>query len=167
MWHHTKWTMTSRGLSIFRKAKDKIWNKLSLNSMGHDSTGTQSYKSLIFTTWSHLTHWGWVTDTCISKLTIIGSDNGLSHGRWHAIIWTNAGILLIWTLGTNFSEILIEIHIFSFKKMYLKMLSGKWQPFYLGLSVLLSEFQFLARYHAWLHRHSAFKFINWYTPLSL
>ena len=43
------------------------------------------------------------------KLSIIGSDNGLSPGRRQAIIWTNAGILLIEPLGTNFSEILIEI----------------------------------------------------------
>ena len=63
---------------------------------------------------------------CVSKLTIIGSDNGLSPDRRHAIIWTNAGILLIWTLGTNFSEILSEIHTFSFKKMHLKMSSAKW-----------------------------------------
>ena len=43
---------------------------------------------------------------CVNKLTVIGSDNGLSPGRRQAIIWTNAGILLIRTLGTNFSEIL-------------------------------------------------------------
>ena len=36
-----------------------------------------------------------VTDTCISKLTTIGSDNGLSPSRCLAIIWTNAGILLL------------------------------------------------------------------------
>ena len=35
---------------------------------------------------------------CISKLTIIGSDNGLSPGRRQAIIWTNARILLIKSL---------------------------------------------------------------------
>ena len=29
------------------------------------------------------------------KLTILGSDNGLSPERRQAIIWTNAGILLI------------------------------------------------------------------------
>ena len=46
------------------------------------------------------------------------SDNGLSPGRRQAIIWTNAGILLIGTLGTNFSEILIEIPIFSFRKIH-------------------------------------------------
>ena len=50
-----------------------------------------------------------MTHICVSKLTIIGSDNGLSPGRRQAIIWTNAGILLIWPLGTNFSEISIEI----------------------------------------------------------
>ena len=43
---------------------------------------------------------------CISKLTIIGSDNGLSPCHRQAIIWTSAGILLILTLGTNFSAIL-------------------------------------------------------------
>ena len=73
---------------------------------------------------------------CISKLNIIGSDNGLSPGRRQAIIWTNAGILLIEPLGTNFSEILIAIAIFSFKKKHLKMSSGKCRPFCLGLNVL-------------------------------
>ena len=58
---------------------------------------------------SYLTHWGQVTYICVSKLTIIGSDNGLSPRRRQAIIWTNAGILLIGTLGTKFSEISIEI----------------------------------------------------------
>ena len=71
-----------------------------------------------------LTHWGRVTQICVSKQAIIGSDNGLSPGRRQAIIWTNAGILLIGPLGTNFSEILIEIHTFSFKKIHPKMSSG-------------------------------------------
>ena len=78
---------------------------------------------------SELTHWGRVTHICISKLTIIGSDHGLSPGWRQAMIWTNAEILLIGLLGTKFSEILIEIHTFSFKKMHLKMSSGKWRPF--------------------------------------
>ena len=77
-----------------------------------------------------------MTHKCVGKLTSIGSDNGLAPTRRQAIIWTNAGILLIGPLGTNFSEILIEIHTFSFKKMHLKMLSGKWRPFCLGLNVL-------------------------------
>ena len=86
-----------------------------------------------------LTHWGRVTHMCVSKLTIIDSDNGLSPGRRQAIIWTNAGILLIGPLGTNFSEILNKIYTFSFKKMYLKMLSGKLQPFCLGKWIFLSN----------------------------
>ena len=85
---------------------------------------------------SQLTHWGRVTHICVSKLTIIDSDNGLSPGRRQAIIWTNVGILLIGPLGTNFSEMLIEIHTFSFKKIHLKMSSGKWRPFWLALNVL-------------------------------
>ena len=57
-----------------------------------------------------LTHWGRVTHICVGNLTIIGPDNGLSPGRRQAIIWTNAGILLIGPWGTNFSEISIGIH---------------------------------------------------------
>ena len=74
-----------------------------------------------------LTHWGRVTHIGVSKITIIGLDNGLapvtigsdnslSPGRRQAIILTNAAILLIRTLGANFSEILSEIHTLSFKK---------------------------------------------------
>ena len=73
---------------------------------------------------------------CAGKLTIIGSENGLSPGRRQAIIWTNAGILLIGPLGTNYSEILIVIETFSFKKMHLKMSSAKFRPFFLSLNVL-------------------------------
>ena len=78
-----------------------------------------------------------MTHICVSKLTIIGSDNGLSPGRRQAIIWTNAGILLIRPLGTNFNEMLIEILTFSFTKMRLKVSSAKWRPFCLGLNVLI------------------------------
>ena len=67
---------------------------------------------------------------CISKLTSIVSDNGLLSGRRQAIIWTIAGILLIGPLGTNFSEIFIKIHTFSFKKMHLKMSARKWFWFF-------------------------------------
>ena len=83
-----------------------------------------------------LAHWGRGTHICVSELTIIGSDNGLSPGWRQAIIWTNAGILLSGPLGTNFSEILIEIYKFSFKKMHFKLSSAKWQPICLGLNVL-------------------------------
>ena len=84
-----------------------------------------------------LAHWGRVTHiSCVSKLIIIGLDNGLSPGRRQAITWTNARKLLIGPIETNFSEILIEIHTFSLKKMHLKMSSAKCRPFGLGLNVL-------------------------------
>ena len=54
----------------------------------------------------------------INKLTIIGSDIGFSPGRRHVIIWTNDGILWIGSFRTHFSEILIEIYIFSVQKMH-------------------------------------------------
>ena len=83
-----------------------------------------------------LTHWGRVTHICVSKLAILGSDNGLSPGRCEAIIWTIDRILLIRALETNFSEILGKIHSFSFKKMHLKMSSAKGRLLSLGLSEL-------------------------------
>ena len=85
-----------------------------------------------------ITHCGREAHICISKLIIIGSDNGLSPVRRQAIIWTNAGILLIGPLGTKFNEILIELHTFSFKRIHLKMSSGKWRPFCLGLKVIIA-----------------------------
>ena len=96
-----------------------------------------------------LTHWGRVTHICVSKLTIIGSDNGLAPDRRQAIIWTNAGILLIRTLGTNFSEIRDEIHSFSFKKMHLKM-SAKWRLFSFGLNELTTVTVFQANHGPFL-----------------
>ena len=52
-----------------------------------------------------LTHWGRVTHICVGKLIVIGSDKSLSPVWRQAIIWTNAGILLIGPLGANFSDI--------------------------------------------------------------
>ena len=92
----------------------------------------------LYVVWKYivLTHWGRVTHICVGKLTIIGSDNGLSHERRQAIIWTNAGILLIRPLRTNFSENLIEIQTFSLMKIRSNMSSAKCCSFRLGLNVL-------------------------------
>ena len=91
---------------------------------------------VIFCRFYFLTHWGRVTHISVGNLTSIGSDNGLSPDRRQAIIWTNAGILSIGPLGTNFSEILASNITFSFTKMYLKVSSAKGRPFCLGLNVL-------------------------------
>ena len=72
----------------------------------------------------------------VSKLTGIGSDNGLSPGRRQAILWTNAGILLIGLIGTNyFSEILIANQIFIQGNVFENVV-WKLSPFCLGLNVL-------------------------------
>ena len=91
----------------------------------------------------------------LSKLTIIGSDNGLSPTRRQAIFWTNPRTLLIGPLGTKSSEILIVFHIFSFKRMHLKMSSGKWLTFWLGLNALTSWIC-LRKHKKYLHFPSFF-----------
>ena len=90
-----------------------------------------------------LNHWGRATHICVSKQTIIGSDNGLSPGQRQAIIWTNAGILLIGPMGTNLSEILIEIYTFSLTKMRLKMSSAKCRPFFFRLQCDKTSIEFV------------------------
>ena len=94
-----------------------------------------------------------MTHICVGKLTIIGSDNGLSPKRHQAIIWTNAGILLIRPLGTNFSEILIEIQTFSLKKIRLKMSSVKCCSFRLGLNVLIGLLIKSQVYRPWISNY--------------
>ena len=55
----------------------------------------------------------------------IGSDNGMSPVQRQAIIRTNAGLLSVGLLGTNFHDLRIGIQSFSFKKMHLKVSSAK------------------------------------------
>ena len=80
--------------------------------------------------WKYLTHLPLVLHIYASvNWAIIGSGNGLSPIWCQAITWTNAGLLSIGLLGTNFSEFWIRILSLSCKKMNLKMLSAKCQPF--------------------------------------
>ena len=116
-----------------------IYHTLNSHSLAHISLSQVSYGINIVgieEKCSLLTHWGRMTHICVGNLTIICSDDGLLPGQRQAIIWTNAGILLIGPLGTNILESLIEILTFSFTKIRLKLSSATWQPFCLGLSVL-------------------------------
>ena len=80
-----------------------------------------------------LPHWGRVTHICVSELchhcfrwcVLIGAKHFLNQ-------WSDN---VNWSLGTNFSEILIKVCRFSFTKMHFIMSSVKW-PFCLGLKVL-------------------------------
>ena len=152
IWHYKIWLplveVMACSFSIQRQAI--TWTNADLLSIGPIETNwneiliesqtslAKMYLKMSAKCWLNIlfrSHWGRVMHICVGKLTIIGSDNGLSPGRRQTIIWTNAGILLFGPLGSNFSEILIEIDTFSFKKMLLKLSSGKWRPFCLGLNV--------------------------------
>ena len=74
----------------------------------------------------------------------------MSPRRRQAIIWTNAGILLIGPIGTNFSEILIEIQTFPINKMHMEMLSVKWGPFFTLFSII--QIKICAEYRDMLPR---------------
>ena len=63
------------------------------NNTAH-SNSIQSNRGAISTHMALSTHLGRMTQICVSDLTIIGSEIGLSPGRRQAIIRTNAGILL-------------------------------------------------------------------------
>ena len=80
-----------------------------------------------------LTHLGRVMHTCVGKLAIISSDNGLSPGQAPGHYLNQCrNILFIWTLGTNFGEILSEMHTSSFKKMHLNSRLGSGGHFVLA-----------------------------------
>ena len=117
---------------------------IKLNHKNHDQLCdynlVNKWKALL-SELQQLIHWGRVTHICVSKLTTIGWDNGLPPDRRQAIIWTNAGFLLIGPLGTQFSETLSEILTFTFKKMRLNVSSATFWPFFLGLNVLRSYSQ--------------------------
>ena len=104
LWHHEKDTP-------FALLWIHVGNHILLMDSQHNGSAISSFNLL-----RHI---------CVSRLIIIGSDNGLPPGRRQAMIWTNAWILLIGPLGANYIEILLVIHIFSFKKMHFTMLPRK------------------------------------------
>ena len=76
-----------------------------------------------------LIHWGRVTHICVGNLTIIGSDNGSWPDHRQVIIWISAGILLIGSFGTNFSEIYnIFIQENAFESVVCRMAAIMYRP---------------------------------------
>ena len=88
----------------------KAGNRLSSEFLVYEGKWWNTLRSLYFFQVNSLRP----NDAYVSKIAVIGSDNGLSPDRRQPNIWTNAGILLIGPSGTNFREIVIEIHTFSF-----------------------------------------------------
>ena len=109
---------------------EERWSKLPLSSLGKRNNDNNIFVNrqevILYICQCRLFY--------LKEEAFIGSDNSLSPGRRQAI-WTNAGTLLIWPSGTNFSEFLIEIQTFSLTKIRLKM-CAKCCPFRLGLNVL-------------------------------
>ena len=100
---------------------------------------------------NHITHWGQVTHIYVSRLTITGSDNGLSPGRRQAITWTNAVMLFNWTLRNKFKWIHNRNLYISIQENVFEMSYRKWRPFCLGLNVLIHRTAFLHKYHLQCH----------------
>ena len=89
------------------------------------------------------------------------------------MVWCRqAGILFIGHLGTNFNAFfLMEIHTLSFKKIHLKVSSGKWRPFCLGLDVSREDQQRRNRriclfFEAWWRMHTSVKCKQQYKYIS-
>ena len=103
--HRDRWIPRTKGQlrgKCFHLMRSSWYRHRNVNHNHVSSVDLQPWKKIK----RPLTHWGRVMHICIGSLTIIDSDNGLSPGQCQAIIWTNAGILLVGFLGTNFIEIL-------------------------------------------------------------
>ena len=149
---NTRWKNLEAGVSAYWVYPvDSVYKiKSILSFIFHAIYGAVS-RGCMYSTYPFLLWWLWeyrVTHICVSKQANISSDNGLSPGRRQAIIWTNAGILLIGPLGTNFSEMLIEIYRVSLKKCIWKYhlyngghfeRLGLWPNRYLNFSLIKSE----------------------------
>ena len=81
----------------------KCYNKLHLDDKSNTWDEILLKPSRHYLLRMRLTHWGRATHICVSKLTVVGSDNGLSPGWRQAIIWINDGILLIRPLGLQWN----------------------------------------------------------------
>ena len=155
----TPWSYISFALSYWRDAyfcllplkfwcsdhigKGIVWlqlNQYFVSVLKHWTDIGTNNKSLIIHS-QVLTHCGPVRHICISKLTIIGPDNGLLPSQHQVIIRPNARMLITWTIGRDFSKIISKIHLFEFRKIDLKMSSAQWQQCCVSRSVLNRQWQ--------------------------
>ena len=149
IWQHRSGSILGQVMACSLTAPSHYlnWSWLIISKvLCHSSKGNSTENAHVSNRHNALTHWGRVTHICVSKLTIICSVNGLSPGRRQAVIWTNDGLLPIGPQGTNFKEILIEIHAFLFKKIHFKMSSGK-------MAAILSPFQIVKKLHIYNSNH--------------
>ena len=82
-----------------------------------------------------LTHWGWVTHICVSKLSHYWTlDNGLAPIQCQTMIWSDivSSTASLWTKEVQFQS---KIQTFLFKKINFKMSSAKWHIFFICISM--------------------------------
>ena len=130
----------------------------------HNVTTTWLRRNAIFTQWwrHQSIHWRYVSpveDTnwlphlplvpyiyaSVNRVSI-ASDNGLSPVRRQAIIWTNAGILSIWSLATSFNEISTKIQHFHSRKCIWKYRLRNGGHFVQGDELLEINDQYMRRW---------------------
>ena len=142
-----------------------IWVSFAAKEHANSSIWIKDHIVLII---HHWTHWDRATHICVSKLTIIASDNCLSPDGRQTIIWNNAGILSIVLLGTiiNFnrnSDILfqenaLESVVFEIAAILSrpKCVNGKW------IDAILRGFYTLPCIHIWYNyqNHTWYVFFN-------
>ena len=81
-----------------------------------------------------------MTHICVSSQIFIGSDNSFSPGRRQAIIWPNAELLLIRTLGTNFSEMFNRNSNIFIQENVFENVVCEMSSICLGLDVITKEY---------------------------
>ena len=96
----------------YRKLYFYVWILSSKQCLRPHSMSDQKYHHSVSSHKILLTHWCRVMHIYFTKLTITGSDNGLSPGQCRAIIWTNVGILLIEPLDKLQRNLNRNWHIF-------------------------------------------------------
>ena len=109
---HDAWLLGTVDICLHDSSYPHILRK---HKIAPDRVSRFDYMEIAFIlpSWLWLPHWDRVTHTCVSKIVIIVSDNGMSPGRRQAGIWTNA---------------------FPFDKMHLKMSSAQLRLFRLGFN---------------------------------
>ena len=85
---------TGKEAVVFRQA-GRVATTASRNPLLVGKVWKQGNSEFLFHLQKFFRNWVRVMHICVSKLTIIGSDNGLSPGWRQAIIWTNAEILFL------------------------------------------------------------------------
>ena len=125
-------------MSSARKIADKLNPSLSLSlppslppplSLSPPSLSHGTKRIWVIHSWPwYWLAWPWWGGWMYRIVTGVTSDVGVP-----------STYLVVGPLATDFTETLIKFYAFPFKKMHLKMSSGKWRPFYLCLNVLLNS----------------------------